>query len=82
MPLELPVAAEWPEPEETSAELQLGKTVAELEMVPSGALVASSTVKEMLSCTLLLRCHRRTLRLARFAVSVSMPQLRGASKRT
>ena len=63
------MAAEWPEPEKTSGELQWEKNVAKLEVMPNGALVAS-------------RGHRQALRLARFALSVSMPQLRGASKLT
>ena len=52
--LEPPVAAELPELEETFAELQLEKTCAELEQMPSGALVASSALKEMRNCALIL----------------------------
>ena len=68
--------------EETFAMLQLEKTCAELEQTPSGALVASSALKEMRNCALMLMCHRRALKRARFALSVSMPQLQGASKLT
>ena len=48
------MAVELPELEETYVELRLEKTYAELEQMPSGALVASSAMKEMRNCALML----------------------------
>ena len=71
------MAAELPELEETFAELQLEKTYAELEQMPSGALVASGALKEMRNCALMLMCNASAIaNLADVVTKYAMMQSR------